>query len=75
MYDHDHTETLQRNTFRYFWKETNPENGRIPDNTADGGVPASIAGVGMALASYPVEATSGRRAWKCELSTIERVVG
>src|SRR5688500_9484638 len=46
--------TLQRNTFRYFWEETNNENGLIPDNTAADDIPASIAGVGFALASYPV---------------------
>jgi hypothetical protein len=46
--------TLQRNTFRYFWEETNPANGLIPDNTSGGDVPVSIAGVGMALSSYPV---------------------
>ena len=44
---------LQRKTFRYFWSETNPENGLLADNTL-GNAPASIAGVGMALASYPV---------------------
>ena len=44
---------LERKTFRYFWSETNPENGLLPDNTL-GDVPASIAGVGMALAAYPV---------------------
>ena len=50
---------LQRNTFRYFWEETNPENGLIPDNTAADEVPASIAGVGFALASYPVAVERG----------------
>jgi hypothetical protein len=44
---------LQRKTFRYFWSEANPENGLLADNTL-GHPPASIAGVGMALASYPV---------------------
>jgi hypothetical protein len=44
---------LERHTFRYFWSETNPENGLLADNTL-GDVPASIAGVGMALAAYPV---------------------
>jgi hypothetical protein len=109
---------LQRKTFRYFWSETNPENGLLPDNTlAD--VPASIAGVGMALAVYPVgverrftsrrdavqralatlrffseseqsqdpaatgyrgfyyhflDVRTGRRAWKCELSTIDTAI-
>jgi hypothetical protein len=45
---------LQRNTFRYFWEETNPANGLIPDNTSGDGIPASIAGVGLALSAYPV---------------------
>ena len=53
-YGYKQLHTLQRNTFRYFWQETNPENGLIPDNTAAGDIPASIAGVGFALASYPV---------------------
>ena len=44
---------LQRDTFRYFWKETNPANGLIADNTS-ADVPASIAGVGLLLAAYPV---------------------
>ena len=52
-----HSDTLsrlQRSTFRYFWRETNPTNGLIADNTAAADIPASIAGVGFALASYPV---------------------
>jgi hypothetical protein len=53
-YGDEQLETLQRNTFRYFWQETNPENGLIPDNTSTGQVPASIAGSGLALACYPV---------------------
>src|SRR5688500_2959048 len=53
-YGDDHLQTLQRNTFRYFWQETNPKNGLIPDNTSADNIPASIAGVGFALASYPV---------------------
>src|SRR5687767_14279527 len=110
---------LQRDTFRYFWRETNPENGLMADNTAAPGIPASIAGVGFALASYPVaversfvtrakavertlatlrffwhaphgpmpDATghqgffyhfldvgTGRRAWHCELSTIDTTI-
>lgn len=109
---------LQRNTFHYFWKETNADNGLLADSTI-GDVPASIAAVGHALASYPVgverrwitrteavnrtlatlrffrdspqgdepDATgykgfyyhfldleSGRRAWKCELSTIDTTI-
>ncbi len=118
-YGDDELQTLQRNTFRYFWQETDPENGLIPDSTAGGDTPASIAGVGFALASYPVAAersfvpraravertlatlrflwnapqgsmpdatghrgffyhfldvTTGRRAWRCELSTIDTAI-
>jgi hypothetical protein len=115
----DQLQTLQRDTFRYFWDETNSENGLIPDNTSAGDIPASIAGVGFALASYPVaversmvsraralertlttlrffweapqgpmpdatghrgffyhflDVTTGRRAWRCELSTIDTTI-
>jgi hypothetical protein len=106
---------LQRETFEYFLRETNPRNGLIADKT-EPGAPASIAAIGLALSSYPVgvarnfmdradavqrtlttlrffntsiqgtdaDATghkgfyyhfldmrSGRRAWECELSTID----
>src|SRR5215213_4232837 len=44
---------LQRNTFDYFWKETNPDNGLLADNTS-GDAPSSIAAVGHAIASYAV---------------------
>ena len=110
---------LQRDTFRYFWRETNPGNGLIADNTAAPDIPASIAGVGFALATYPVavergyvtrakavaralatlrffrdaphgpmpdatghrgfyyhflDVRTGRRAWQCELSTIDSTI-
>ena len=114
-----HLQTLERNTFRYFWQETNPKNGLLRDNTVADDIPASIAGVGFGLASYPVaverryvsrakalkrtlatlrflwgaqhgpdpEATghrgffyhfldvaTGKRAWNCELSTIDTAI-
>ncbi len=46
-------ETLQRLTFDYFLKETNPQNGLVPDSTRQG-APCSIAATGFALAAYPV---------------------
>jgi hypothetical protein len=46
---------LQKSTFKYFWQQSNPENGLIPDNTLVA-TPASIAGVGLALATYAVGA-------------------
>ena len=53
-YGDEQLDALQRNTFRYFWEETNPASGLIADNTAGSDFPASIAGVGLALSSYPV---------------------
>src|SRR6186997_90073 len=44
---------LQRLTFNYFLKETNPENGLVPDSTRQG-APCSITATGFALAAYPV---------------------
>ncbi len=46
-------EALQRLTFDYFLKETNPENGLVPDSTRQG-TPCSIAPTGFALAAYPI---------------------
>ncbi len=46
-------ETLQRVTFDYFLKETNPENGLVPDSTRQGS-PCSITATGFALAAFPV---------------------
>ena len=118
-YSDEQLQALQRNTFQYFWQETNPSNGLIADNTAAADVPASIAGVGMALSSYPVavergfatraqavqralttlrffsnaphgampdatghrgffyhflDVSTGRRAWRSELSTIDTAI-
>jgi len=49
---------LQRLTFDYFLKETNPENGLVPDSTRQG-APCSIAPTGFALAAYPVGVERG----------------
>jgi hypothetical protein len=46
-------DNLQRQAFSYFVHEYNPANGLIRDKTAPDW-PASIAAVGLALASYPV---------------------
>jgi hypothetical protein len=45
--------SLQRDTFDYFLKESNPSNGLIPDNTRKG-APVSIAVMGLALAAFPI---------------------
>ena len=55
--DHE-LEELQRLTFDYFLKETNPENGLVPDSTRQGS-PCSIAPTGFALAAYPVGVERG----------------
>ncbi len=51
-------EVLQRLTFDYFLKETNPENGLVPDSTRQG-APCSIAPTGFALAAYPIGVERG----------------
>ncbi len=48
-------EKLQKDTFGYFLKETNPENGLVPDNTRPDSH-CSIAAVGLALSCYTVAA-------------------
>lgn len=54
----DELEEIQRLTFDYFLKETNPENGLVPDSTRPG-APGSIAPTGFALAAYPVGVERG----------------
>lgn len=51
-------ETLQRVTFDYFLKETNSENGLVPDSTRQGS-PCSITATGFALAAYPLGVERG----------------
>jgi hypothetical protein len=51
-------DNLQRQAFSYFVHEYNPANGLIRDKTAPDW-PASIAAVGLALASYPVGVERG----------------
>jgi hypothetical protein len=62
--------TLERNTFNYFWQETNPANGLLADNTS-GHAPASIAAVGHALASYTVGV---KRGWVGREEATERTL-
>ena len=52
-YSDKELETLQRLTFDYFLKETNPQNGLVPDSTRQES-PCSITPTGFALAAYPV---------------------
>jgi hypothetical protein len=49
----DHLNRLQLTTLEYYLHEANPANGLIRDKT-EAGAPASIAAVGLAMASIPV---------------------
>ncbi len=49
---------IQRDTFKYFLNEVNPDNGLVADKTKQDW-PASIAAVGMALSAYPVAVKRG----------------
>ncbi len=49
---------LERDTFKYFADEMNPNNGLVPDNTRKG-APSSIAAVGFALTAYPIGVERG----------------
>jgi hypothetical protein len=51
-------EELQRATFGYFLKETNPANGLVPENTRQGSH-CSITAVGLALACYAIGVERG----------------
>ena len=51
-------DSLQRDTFRYFWETTNPENGLVPDRVPRPSF-ASIAAVGFELTSYLVGVKRG----------------
>jgi len=49
---------LEQSAFAYFQHEVNEANGLVRDNT-DPAAPASIAGTGFALSSYPVAVERG----------------
>ncbi|MGH7633753.1 MAG: glucoamylase family protein, partial [Gemmatimonadaceae bacterium] len=49
---------LEQSAFTYFQYEVNEVNGLVRDNT-DAAAPASIAGTGFALSSYPVAVQRG----------------
>ncbi len=51
-------EKLQKDTFGYFLKETNPENGLVPDSTREESF-CSTTAVGLALSSYTVAVENG----------------
>lgn len=61
---------LQKDTFSYFLKEVNHENGLIPDNTKKG-APCSIAAVGLALSAYPIAVKHG---WMTREEAVKRTL-
>ena len=58
---------LQRDTFGYFLKETNLQNGFVPDNTRRD-ARCSIAAVGLGLAAYTV-GSGNKKGWHSILRT------
>lgn len=56
--DNAFLDSLQRDTFDYFWKTTNPENGLVPDRAPTPSF-ASIAAVGFGLTSYLIGVERG----------------
>ncbi len=63
-------DALQRRSFDYFLRETNPENGLVADKSQPGS-PASIAAVGFALAAYPVGVERG---WMTRTDAVTRTL-
>ena len=49
---------LQRDTFEYFLKESNRDNGMVPDNTRQG-AHSSITAIGFALTAYAIGVERG----------------
>ena len=63
-------DALQRHSFEYFLRETNPSNGLVADKSQPGS-PASIAAVGFALAAYPVGVERG---WMTRTDALARTL-
>lgn len=61
---------LERDTFRYFADEMNPENGLVSDSTKQD-APCSIAAVGFALTAYPIVV---ERAYMKRAEAVKRVL-
>jgi len=51
-------DTLQHQTFLYFWEQSNPENGLVKDRSADYS-PSSTAAVGFGIPAWAVGAERG----------------
>ena len=61
---------LERDTFQYFIRETNPATGLVADSTREGSA-SSITAVGLGLAAYIVGA---ERKWMTRSEAAERVL-
>ena len=61
---------LARDTFRYFWDLTNPDNGLVPDSTKKG-YPSSITATGLGLGCLVVAAERG---WIRRVQAAERAL-
>jgi hypothetical protein len=68
--DREMLETLQRDTFAYFLRETNPRTGLVADKSQPQS-PASITATGFALAAYCVAVERG---WLTKRVAIERTL-
>ena len=69
-FDEARLDALQRHSFEYFLRETNPSNGLVADKSQPGS-PASIAAVGFALAAYPVGVERG---WMTRADALARTL-
>ena len=56
--DDEMLDQVERETFEYFLRETNPDNGLVSDSTQPGW-PCSITATGLALAAYPIGVERG----------------
>ena len=69
-FDEARLDALQRHSFEYFLRETNPSNGLVADKSQPGS-PASIAAAGFALAAYPVGVERG---WMTRADALARTL-
>ena len=66
----ENLDALQRHSFEYFLRETNPSNGLVADKSKPGS-PASTAVVGFALAACPV---GMERGWMTRTDALARTL-
>ena len=69
-FDEARLDALQRHSFEYFLRETNPTNGLVADKSQPGS-PAIVAAVGFALAAYSVGVARG---WMTRTDALARTL-